>query len=115
MTDLERLRKEIDAQDGMDLDAEELTDEQWAKVKDNGDGFGSRVAIIFVKPLGFEDSDPIIDHGYLTCLPDRSGDWDMVGIVHIPEPWVEKERPIPEWHSLYSLCRNPQVAEILIG
>jgi hypothetical protein len=39
----------------------------------------------------------------------------MIGIVHIPRPWVEKERPIPEWHSLYALCRNKLVEAIVIG
>ncbi len=114
--DLDRLRKEVAAQDGDDPDADDLTDEQWAKVKASGSaGYGSPVQVTFVQDEGFEDTEPITDHGYLTQIPGQSGDWDMIGIVHIPRPWVEKERPIPEWHSLYSLCRNDRVAEIRIG
>lgn len=108
--DLERLKKEVDAQDGTDADAPDLTREEWAKVKSPaGTGYGDSVTIRFQGDL-----EGIEDHGYLTCIPGQHDDWDMIGLVHIPRPWVEKERPIPEWHSLYSLCRNPLVKEIVI-
>lgn len=114
--DLRRVIAETDAQDGTDPEAEDLADSEWAKVKSSNDAdFGSPVRVVFVPDLGFEDCEPTIDHGYLTSVPGRDDDWDMVGIVHIPEPFVEKERPIPEWHSLYSLCKNKLVAEIVIG
>jgi len=113
---LERLRKEIDAQDGTDPDSEDLTTSEWDKVKATTlADFGSEVEIIFVPDKGFEDCEPRIDHGYLTALPDRDDSWDMVGIVHIPTPWGEKDQCPPEWHSLYSLCKNPEIAEIIIG
>jgi hypothetical protein len=114
-SDLDRLRKEIDAQDGTDAEAPDLTRDEWDKVKaSNLSDYGSAVMIVFTPDPGFEDCEPRMDHGYLTALPERDGDWDMVGIVHIPEPWVEKESPVPEWHSLYSLCKNPKIAEIRI-
>jgi hypothetical protein len=109
--DLGRLRKEVAAQDGTDVDAPDLTKEQWAKVKSGHvTNYGASVTIKWGGDL-----EGIEDHGYLTCIPGQHDDWGMVGIVHIPRPWVEKERPIPEWHSLYSLCRNEMVKEILIG
>ena len=110
-SDLERIAQEIDAQDGTDAEAPDLASAEWAKVKaDNGAGFGSLVELHWRGELR-----GIVDHGYLTTLPGRYGDWDMVGIVHIPRPWVEKEQPIPEWHSLYSLCRNKLVKKIVLS
>jgi hypothetical protein len=109
--DLDRIRREIRAQDGTDSEAEDLTRAQWAKVKDSDvTEYGAPVTIRFCGEM-----EGIEDHGYLTTIPGLDDDWDMVGIVHIPAPWVEKERPIPEWHSLYSLCRNELVKEIVIG
>jgi len=110
LSDIERIAKEVDAQDGTDADAADLSPEQWAKVEaKSGAGFGSAVTIHWRGELR-----GIVDHGYLTTIPGRHDDWDMVGIVHIPRPWVEKERPIAEWHSLYSLCRNNLVRKIVI-
>lgn len=109
-SELDRLRGEIDAQDGTDADAPDLTDDQWAKVKSpHWADYGAEVTIRWCGEL-----EGIEDHGYLTCIPGQHGDWDMVGLIHIPRPWVEKESPIPEWHSLYSLCRNELVKEIII-
>ena len=108
---LSRIQSEVDAQDGTDVDAPDLTSTEWAKVKaTTGAGFGSRVTIKWRGELS-----GIYDHGYLTCVPGQHDDWDLIGIVHIPRPWVEKERPIPEWHSLYALCRNKLVEAIVIG
>lgn len=108
---LTRLQTEVHAQDGTDVNAEDLTTAEWAKVKAvAGAGYGSPVTIRWRGELrGIED------HGYLTCVPGQHDDWDLIGIVHIPRPWVEKERPIPEWHSLYALCRNKLVEAIVIG
>jgi hypothetical protein len=107
----DRLRKEIAAQDGTDGESEDLTRAQWAKVKaPHVTEYGAPVTIKWAGEM-----EGIEDHGYLTTLPGLGDDWDMVGIVHIPAPWVEKERPEPEWHSLYSLCRNELVSEIIIG
>jgi len=112
---IERLNSEVDCQDGTDVDSEELEHEQWSKVKPHAlADYGSPVTIVFVPDEGFEDCEPPMDHGYLTSLPGRDGGWDMVGIVHIPKPWGEKCSCPPEWHSLYSLCRNPLVAKIII-
>lgn len=108
---LDRLKQEIDAQDGTDPDAEDLTESQWAKVKSHPNAdYGSPVVVVWCG-----DMEGIEDHGYLTSLPDREDTWDMVGIVHVSAPWVEKERPEPEWASLYALCRNEMVKEIRIG
>ncbi len=109
--ELERLTKEVDAQDGTDPDADDLEPEQWAKVKAHPEtDYGSLVEIVWQG-----DMEGIEDHGYLTTIPGRTDTWDMIGIVHVPSPWVEKERPEPEWARLYSLCRNEMVREIRIG
>jgi hypothetical protein len=110
-TVLDRLSKEIAAQRGMDTEAEDLTSAQWAKVKaPHATAYGAPVTIRWCG-----DMEGIEDHGYLTTLPTVEDGWDMAGIVHIPAAWCEKAAPEQEWHSLYSLCRNEMVEEIIIG
>jgi hypothetical protein len=109
-TVLDRLLKELAAQDGTDPEADELTDAQWSKVNAHPHAdYGSPVTILWCG-----DMEGIEDHGYLTTLPTVEDEWDMAGIVHIPEAWCEKAAPEQEWHSLYSLCRNEMVKEIVI-
>lgn len=77
---------------------------------------GSKVKIIWKR---FDENDdfeePITDHGYILTLPCESSDdiW-MSGIVHIPEPYVEKATPIPEWHTLDELVKNERIEKIII-
>lgn len=116
MNDFDRLKSEIDAQDGTNPESIGLTKAEWAKVKSSVfSDYGSPVTVVFVPDKGFDDCEPRMDRGYLTALPDREDGWDMVGIIHIPKPWGEKDHCPPEWHSLYSLCRNTEIAEIIIG
>lgn len=45
---LDRLRKEVDAQDGTDVDAPDLTKAEWAKVKAHAEAdYGSPVTVVW--------------------------------------------------------------------
>lgn len=54
------------------------------------------------------------DQGYIMGLPVEH-DLDLGAVVHIPEPYVEKEAPEPEWITLTDLLANPLVKRVHCG
>lgn len=57
----------------------------------------------------------IVDHGYIFTMPGfDSGDIWMSGIVHLTEPYVEKEKSEPEWYTIDRLLLNPIISKIII-
>lgn len=89
----------------------DVPDYCWSKFPDWKDlKLNSKLKIEWIEDIGD-------DFGYIFLLPGHL-DYHVLdaltleGIVHIPEPCIEKEMPEPEWIFLVDLLTNPLIKKI---